>query len=223
MGRYLHRNSQKRIYIDGATYFLTAVTHLRYPYFAEPIFCELFIYDLSYAASLKRFAVHGYVVLPDHFHLLITPNGSANISMIMHNIKRNISHNANIMMGFIPSTGVGAGEDNYLHLHSPEGNANNSSSPPYYHNLPNWQLLKQLRDRFLHKYPQPYLEFPVFRWQHSFRDHVIRNGKDFDRHRRYLYGNVVKHGLASHPENYPWMWCEGMEQPFTTDVLIHTE
>jgi len=39
----LHRNSQKRIYLDNAVYFITFKTYDNYPYFKEQIFCDLFI------------------------------------------------------------------------------------------------------------------------------------------------------------------------------------
>jgi hypothetical protein len=45
----LHRNSQKRIYEEGASYFITTVTYDRYPYFQIPLLAELFINDLLFA------------------------------------------------------------------------------------------------------------------------------------------------------------------------------
>lgn len=42
-----HRNSQKRIYIEDGTYFITSNTFNWYPYFKEPIFCDLFVENLK--------------------------------------------------------------------------------------------------------------------------------------------------------------------------------
>ncbi len=199
MRRRFHRNSQKRIYIPGASYFVTTVTKDRYLFFAEPILCELFISNLRYAAVLKQFIIHGYVLLPDHVHLLITPYGSANISAIMHNIKRNFSHNANIVMGFTPESRDNASED-------------------YYNKLPNWEFIKQLSYQFHQNYANPLLSFPVFGWQHSFHDHYIRDEKDFNLHAHYIYMNAVQHGLVRRPEEYLWMWCERVETGLKTTV-----
>jgi len=98
MGR--HRNSQKRIYIPGATYFITTVTHGRFPYFEEEIFRKLFVDELLFCSELESFAIFGYAVMPDHAHLLIRPTGGFTYSQIMHFIKRHCARNANFIMGY---------------------------------------------------------------------------------------------------------------------------
>ena len=97
MGR--HRNSQKRIYIPGATYFITTVTHGRYPYFEEEIFRELLVDELLFCSELKSFSLYAYAVMPDHAHVLIRPMGGFTYSQIMHFIKRHCARNANFIMG----------------------------------------------------------------------------------------------------------------------------
>ena len=77
MGR--HRNSQKRIYIPGATYFITTVTYGRYPYFEEEIFRELFVDELLFCSELKSFSLYGYAVMPDHAHVLLRPTGAVEL------------------------------------------------------------------------------------------------------------------------------------------------
>lgn len=208
MVKQLHRNSQKRIYLNGCVYFITTNTHRRFPYFAEPLLCELFIADLHLAQSLKKFILHGYVILPDHVHLLIEPASLANISAIMHNIKRNFSHNANVMMGVIHLEDMPLhieGDDNYRRLRK--------NSPPYYQQLPNWNVLEKLRRDFLVKYPHPILEFPMFKWQKSFHDHIIRSDKDYLRHVQYIRNNPFKHGIIRQGETYPWTWSWDIIEP----------
>src|SRR3989304_5019886 len=78
-----HRNSQERIYIEGATYFIASVTDDRIVQFREPILCELFIEDLWFARELKVIDLHGYTVIPEHFHLQITPSEKSDYSRIM--------------------------------------------------------------------------------------------------------------------------------------------
>ena len=41
-------------------------------------------------------------------------------------------------------------------------------------------------------------------WQRRFRDHAIRDEKDFARHVDYIHFNPVKHGLVSRPKDWPW-------------------
>ena len=96
----LHRNSQKRIYIPGATYFITTVTHGRYPYFEEELFRELFVDELLFCSELKSFSLYAYAVMPDHAHVLLRPMGRWNYSGIMFSLKKQFSHMANCVMGF---------------------------------------------------------------------------------------------------------------------------
>ncbi len=113
---HLHRDSQKRIYEEGAEYFITTVTERRYAYFEEPILAELFIRDLWFAVELKQFDLFGYAIMPDHVHLMIQPRGKFNYSQIMHNIKRVFSLHANQIMFSSPSNPTPAGDDIYHRL-----------------------------------------------------------------------------------------------------------
>jgi putative transposase len=40
-------------------------------------------------------------------------------------------------------------------------------------------------------------------WQKRFWDHVIRDEYDLNRHLDYIHWNPVKHGLVTHPEDWP--------------------
>ena len=94
-----HRNSQKRIIFPDACYFVTCKTHNNFPYFRERIFCELFMGNLWICKQLKGFLLFGWVLAYDHFHLLVQPNDKWNISDVMFSIKKQISHNINVIMG----------------------------------------------------------------------------------------------------------------------------
>ena len=41
-------------------------------------------------------------------------------------------------------------------------------------------------------------------WQRRFREHVIRDGKDFSDHVDYIHLNPVRHGLAAAPKTWPY-------------------
>ena len=57
---------------NGQTYFVTSNTAGRKPFFRHKRWADLFIETL-YGYRTERFLLHGFVVMPDHFHLLITP------------------------------------------------------------------------------------------------------------------------------------------------------
>ena len=86
---------QKRFYDKDFIYSVTSVTHQRFPYFKEPIFCDLWIEELKLCKELQHFKLFGFCLLPDHFHLLIQPNEKGNISKIIQSFKRNFSRDAN--------------------------------------------------------------------------------------------------------------------------------
>ena len=41
-------------------------------------------------------------------------------------------------------------------------------------------------------------------WQRSFTSHRIRDGNDFEKHRRYIHLNPVRAGLVESPRDYPY-------------------
>ena len=57
---------------NGQTYFVTSSTVTRTPFFRHERWTKLFI-DTMYSYRPERYLIHGFTVMPDHFHLLITP------------------------------------------------------------------------------------------------------------------------------------------------------
>jgi putative transposase len=55
------------------TYTLTAVTHQRRRIFQKTTTAELFIATLFRYRDVGKFQLHGFVVMPDHVHVLLTP------------------------------------------------------------------------------------------------------------------------------------------------------
>ena len=94
-----HRNSQKRFYGKDKIYFITTVTHQRFPFFKENLFCKLFVENLRICKELKEFKLYAFIIIPDHVHLLLKSNGKFNISQIMFSIKKQFSHDVNRVIG----------------------------------------------------------------------------------------------------------------------------
>jgi len=186
----LHRNSQKRIYFKDACYFVTSKTFDNYPYFREPIFCDLFVENLRLCKLVKGFLLFGWVVIYDHIHLLIQPSDKFDISKVMQFLKRNFSRDINCIMGF-----------NKYDRHSEGGNHDSRLRGGAYDNLQpiideHDKKLKLLKFRFKIKYLN-FNPYPKFQWQESFHDHFIRNDWDFDDKMGYIAYNPDKHNLPS--------------------------
>jgi putative transposase len=54
--------------------FVTTATHQRRPIFQISRVAELFIDTLLHYRQQGHYKLHGYLVLPDHVHLLLTPH-----------------------------------------------------------------------------------------------------------------------------------------------------
>jgi len=76
----------RRLLLDGHSYYITMVTHRRKPWLVEYI-------DLlrqAFVLSRNRFdyRIDGIVVLPDHLHMIITPERAEEYPQIVTQIKR---------------------------------------------------------------------------------------------------------------------------------------
>ena len=88
--RYNHSMARyKRIFLDGYSYFLTVVTHRRLPILIENI--ELLREGFRESKHYYSYRIDAIVVLPDHFHIIITPEKSTDYPHIIKAVKYNFS------------------------------------------------------------------------------------------------------------------------------------
>ena len=77
---------------ENRTFFVTAVTWGRRPIFrAEPLATRL-IGALFTRRNEGCYALHEFVVMPDHFHLLLTPRTTLSLERAMQLLKGGFSH-----------------------------------------------------------------------------------------------------------------------------------
>ncbi len=212
----LHRNSQKRIYVPGGIYFITTNTYHKHPYFDNDILCELFLETLDFTSLLKGFNLHGLAINPDHLHLLNEPTGKYNYSEIMGALKRNFARDCNDLISGrnFRRDGMGCGGDYDL------GNDDSNGGDDSNHRLLRGAINRKYMDIRGNSYFKAHLErlselqtryaavrqrfesSPSFRWQSSFRDHLIRDGRDYLNHLNYIKNQPLKHGLPGRK----WYW-----------------
>jgi putative transposase len=65
---------------NGQTYFVTSNTADRKPFFRHERWSRLFLETL-YGYRPERYLLHAFVLMPDHFHLLITPSASIELAI----------------------------------------------------------------------------------------------------------------------------------------------
>jgi putative transposase len=81
----------KRYQESGDLHFLTFSCWERQPYFSNRELCELFEQRLEDARRRYVFRVFGYVVMPEHIHLLMSEPARSNVSRTMQALKTSIS------------------------------------------------------------------------------------------------------------------------------------
>ena len=79
----------KRIHGPG-TYFVTSRTYNHRRVFQKPANAELFLETLQHYRREGRYKLHAFVVMPDHIHLIITPQDLA-LERVMQLIKGGFS------------------------------------------------------------------------------------------------------------------------------------
>ncbi len=80
-----------RYQADGDLHFVTFSCYRRRPYLATPASCVLFEEALERVRRRYRFAVLGYVVMPEHVHLLVSEPAVGRLSTALQALKISVS------------------------------------------------------------------------------------------------------------------------------------
>jgi putative transposase len=83
----------RRWYVSDSIYFITCVTQSREPLFLDLANLALLKTTLRNVKTYHPFGMRGYAFMPDHIHLLIFLPENADISTLLHSIKRNFTVN----------------------------------------------------------------------------------------------------------------------------------
>ncbi len=77
-----------RIRIEGSAYYITSNVYGCLPIFIRPSFVIPLIDSLNFYRYQHHCKLIGYVIMPDHIHLLIWPQSTANLTDFMRDFKR---------------------------------------------------------------------------------------------------------------------------------------
>ncbi|HEY1939826.1 MAG TPA: transposase [Candidatus Angelobacter sp.] len=96
----LTRKSDRRNIIAGVrTFFAGCKSYMDQPFFRAQNEAELFIDVLRSNTLAGKFKVREFVVMPDHFHVLVTLDGNISIERAMQLIKGGYSFRRNKELG----------------------------------------------------------------------------------------------------------------------------
>jgi REP-associated tyrosine transposase len=79
--------SRRLQYIPGELQFITSSTYRRTALFRSPRFCRCFVDVLADVRKATGFLLIGWVLMPDHFHLLLKPESAEATSRIVQRLK----------------------------------------------------------------------------------------------------------------------------------------
>ena len=96
----------KRIFLDGYSYFITVVTHQRNPILIDNL--ELLRSAFKNSKSKYEYRIEAIVILPDHFHMIISPQNALEYPKIVSAIKRDnaLKNPDNFLAEFISASSV---------------------------------------------------------------------------------------------------------------------
>jgi putative transposase len=83
-----------RYHDSGQSHFLTFSCYQRNPKFADTMFYDLFPLCLEAMRLRFRMRIYGYVVMPEHVHLLVSEPEHGNLAEAMHYLKLSLSKRA---------------------------------------------------------------------------------------------------------------------------------
>jgi putative transposase len=171
----------KRYYGEAHLHFITSSCYHQRPYL-DASRRDLFIELLEEARQRFQFVVVGYVVMPEHFHLLMSEPGGSDPSWVMKWVKYRVSRR---VLGVVAHTSP-------AHT-SRSGSGDGESSAT--------------RDVWGTQDTQDRSESQITSerfWQHRFYDFNIFTGHKRAEKLHYMHQNPVKRGLVSSAEDWEW-------------------
>jgi len=164
-----------RFYGGNDLHFLTFSCYHRQPFFQHGTHCDLFLKILDRVRRRYRLVVLGYVVMPEHVHLLVSEPQRETLSTVVQALK----------LGVVRSIECG-------------GASPISRTPMSRKNSETWGI-PICGDQNQHKPASP-KRF----WQARFYDFNVWTEKKRIEKLRYIHRNPVTRGLVDKPEQWPW-------------------
>jgi putative transposase len=82
----------RRLIRAPGTYFVTSSTWQRRPVFAKEPLARLFLDCLFHYRDAGHYLLHEFVLMPDHFHILLTPAPGVTLERALQYVKGGSSH-----------------------------------------------------------------------------------------------------------------------------------
>jgi putative transposase len=144
-----------RYHESGQSHFITFSCYRRKPKFADTRFYDLFPLCLEAMRLRFRMRIYGYVVMPEHVHLLVSEPEHGNLAGAMHYLKLSFSKRAKSLSG--AQVSVQTKDANLGHQHQ-RFDANSGPVEPFWQKRYYDRNVRSVREfgiklRYLHRNP----------------------------------------------------------------------
>jgi len=199
----------KRYQDTGDLHFITFSCYKRQPFLSTPGPCRVFEQTLEDVRRWYGLYVTGYVVMPEHVHLLVSEPEHGNLAEAMHYLKLSFSKRGKSLTGTQvnvqtkdanPSAGSGevpsasSGQALGNHAIPTQAIATQVSVQRKDANLGHQRIDANLGHQ---QSNEPF-------WQKRYYDRNVRSVREFGIKLRYLHRNPVKRGLVRDPGDWKW-------------------
>ncbi|MCX5690472.1 MAG: transposase [Planctomycetota bacterium] len=86
-----HRKKMKRREVPGAIRFITFSCEHRLKLLANPKIADLFVESMAQARSRHGFRLYGWVVMPEHIHMLAAGTDDATLESALESLKKSVA------------------------------------------------------------------------------------------------------------------------------------
>jgi putative transposase len=190
----------RRFHESGQSHFITFSCYRRQPKFVNAAVYDLFPRCLEDMRRRFDLRIYGYVVMPEHVHLLLSEPEHDTLAEAIHYLK--LSFAKRLRSRTIAQVSVQKKDANLGHRVSRKKDANlgHRVSPKADANLEH--------------------QLGSF-WQKRYYDRNVRDAREFMVKLRYLHRNPVKRGLVKEPGD--WKWSSFRHYAFRENGVVEIE
>ncbi|HUK74006.1 MAG TPA: transposase [Candidatus Bathyarchaeia archaeon] len=166
-----------RYHESGQSHFITFSCYHRKPKLSDNRLYDLFPVRLEAMRRQFQMRIYGYVVMPEHVHLLVSEPEHGTLADAMHYLKLSFSKQVRSLTG--AQVSVQKMDANLGHQHQ------------------RWDAKPSAGSAQALGPDEPF-------WQKRYYDRNVRSVREFGIKLRYLHRNPVKRGLVKEPGDWKW-------------------
>lgn len=186
----------ERRYGTHKLHFVTCSCYQRRPFLDDDRIKQTFLSILEESRKSYKFYVAGYVLMPEHFHLLISEPEIGDPGTVLQVLKQRVSHQG---LRLLHPTLSGWP---ILSRHLGKGGIRKDGAPTVTTTDSRNHVLHPTLSQTMGKDGAPKISRHF--WQTRFYDFNVWSYAKKIEKLKYMHRNPVKRGLVSRPEDWPW-------------------